>query len=187
VAAVDEGDRMLGHLFIDGFHALVGEGLLDPLSAFAVRPAVQHASGSEALLELRVLRIVRVFRLFLRIKVIEVAEELVEAVRRRQELVLVAQMVLAELAGRGAQRLQQVRDGRVCRPETDVGSGHATLVRPVRIGFCPVMNAARPALKLSIDDIADPLDSGLPDSDKFLISVRLSDRTRSGRTPRAAR
>ena len=122
-------ERMLGHLFIDGFHALLGEraGILDPLPAFAVRPAVQYASGSEPLLELRVLRIVRVLRLFLRIEVVEVAEELVEAVHRRQELVLVAEMVLAELAGRVAQRLQQFGDGRVFRPQTDIGPGHADL------------------------------------------------------------
>ena len=36
---------------------------------------------------------------FHRVEVIEIAEELVEAVHRRQELVLVAKMVLAELAG----------------------------------------------------------------------------------------
>ena len=104
-----------------------GPGVLDPLPALAVRPAVQHASGSEPLLELRVLRIVRVLRLFLGIQVIEVAEELVEAVHRRQELVLVAQMVLAELAGGVAQRLQQFGDGRVFRPEADIGAGHADL------------------------------------------------------------
>ena len=37
--------------------------------------------------------------IFHRIEVIEVAKELIEAVHRRQELVLVAKMVLAELAG----------------------------------------------------------------------------------------
>src|SRR5437868_1544197 len=64
---VDEGEGMLGYLVIDGFHALFGQrtGILDSLSALAVRPAVQHASGAEPLFELRVLRIIRVFRLFL--------------------------------------------------------------------------------------------------------------------------
>ena len=38
-------------------------------------------------------------RVFHRVEVIEVAEELVEAVHRRQKLVLVAKVVLAELAG----------------------------------------------------------------------------------------
>src|SRR4029450_11318906 len=51
---------------------------------------------------------VRQLRLLLGIEVVEVAEELVEAVRRREELVLVAQVVLAELSGGIAQRLQQL-------------------------------------------------------------------------------
>ena len=54
--------------------------------------------GPKRFAELRVLRIVGVLRLLLGIEVIEVAEELVEAVVGRQELVLVAEMVLAELA-----------------------------------------------------------------------------------------
>ena len=92
---------MLGHLVIDGFHALLGQrtGVLDLLSALAISPAVQHASGSEMLLERRVLRIVRVLRLLLGVEVVEVAEELVEAVLGREELILVPQVVLAELAG----------------------------------------------------------------------------------------
>src|SRR5690242_4529648 len=35
VAAVDEGGRMLSHLFIDGFHALFGEG---PVSSMLCPP-----------------------------------------------------------------------------------------------------------------------------------------------------
>ena len=58
---------------------------------------------------------------------IEVAEELVEAVHRRQELVLVAEMVLAELTGGVAERLQQFRDGRVFRPKADIGARHPDL------------------------------------------------------------
>ena len=46
-----------------------------------------------------------------RVEVIEVAEELVEAVHRRQELVLVAEVVLAELAGGVAHALEGGRDG----------------------------------------------------------------------------
>ena len=53
------------------------------------------------------------FRLVLGIQVIEVAEELVEAVHGRQEFVAVAEMVLAELPGCIALRLQQLSDGRV--------------------------------------------------------------------------
>ena len=46
-------------------------------------------------------------RVFHRVEVIEVAEELVEAVDGRQELVPVAQMVLAELAGGVALRFER--------------------------------------------------------------------------------
>jgi hypothetical protein len=52
------------------------------------------------LLEFRIVRIVRVLRFVLGVEVIEIAEELVEAVNRRQKLIAVAEMVLAELCGR---------------------------------------------------------------------------------------
>ena len=55
------------------------------------------------------------FRLILGVQVIEVAEELVEAVNRRQKFVAVAKMVLAELPGRIALRLEQFGDGRIER------------------------------------------------------------------------
>ena len=45
-------------------------------------------------------RIVFAFRLFLGVQVIEIAEEFVEAVHGRQELVAITKMVLSELAGR---------------------------------------------------------------------------------------
>ena len=53
------------------------------------------------------------FRLVLGVQMIEVAEELVEAVHGRQELVAIAEMVLAELSGRVALRLEQLGNGRV--------------------------------------------------------------------------
>jgi hypothetical protein len=76
---------------------------------------VQDAAGTEFLLEPRILRIVFVFRVLLGIEVIEIAEELVEPVHRRQETVLVAEMVLAELAGGVAERLQELGDRRILR------------------------------------------------------------------------
>ena len=88
---------------------------------------MEHAAGSELLLEFRVLRIVGQFRLFLGVQVIEVAEEFVEPVHGRQEFVPVAQMVLAELAGGVAERLEQFGDGRVFFLQADSGAGHADL------------------------------------------------------------
>ena len=60
-----------------------------------------------------------------RVEVVEVAEELVEAVHRRQELVEVAEVVLAELAGRVALRLQGGGDRRGLGRHADVGAGLA--------------------------------------------------------------
>ena len=53
---------------------------------------------------------------------VEVAEELVKTVGRGQELVLVAQVVLAELAGGVAQGLQEFGQGRVLLAEAQVGA-----------------------------------------------------------------
>ena len=78
--------------------------------------ALEHAARAELRLERRVLRIVGMLRLLLGVEVIEVAEELVEAVHRRQVLVAVAEMVLAELAGGVAERLQRLGDGDVFAP-----------------------------------------------------------------------
>ena len=59
----------------------------------------------------QILRVVGVARVFHGVEVVEVAEELVEAVDGRQELVLVAEMVLAELTGGIALGLQRRGDG----------------------------------------------------------------------------
>src|ERR1700693_580022 len=82
VTLVDEAESMFGCLFIDGFHAFLGEGarVLNFLSALTISPAVQHTSGSEPLFEFRVFRIVRVLRLFLGIEVVKIAKKLVETV-----------------------------------------------------------------------------------------------------------
>ena len=93
-------------------------------------PAVHDAARPEALLELGVLRIVGVLGLLLGVQVVEVAEELVEAVDRGQELVPVAEMVLAELAGDVAQRLEQLGDGRVLGLQPLVGARQADLGQP---------------------------------------------------------
>src|SRR6478752_5115231 len=51
--------------------------------------------------------------LILGVQVVEVAKKLVEAVNGRQEFVAIAEMVLAELSGRVALRLEQLGNCRV--------------------------------------------------------------------------
>ena len=108
-------------LLVDGFHALLGQraGVRNLLAALAVGHAVEHAARSKLLLEFRILGIVRQFRLFLGVEVIEIAEEFVEPVHGRQKFIAIAEMVLAELAGGVAERLQQFGDGRVFRVQSD--------------------------------------------------------------------
>ena len=140
---------MLEHLVVDRLHPLLRQRarVLDPLLADTAeaavlgvvvlvrRPGVDDAARPEALVEVGEVvgrRPVRLLRLLLRVQVVEVAEELVEAVHGRQELVQVAEMVLAELPGRVAERLQQLGDRHVLGLEADVEPGTPTLLRPVR-------------------------------------------------------
>ena len=58
---------------------------------------------------------------------IEVPEELIEAMHRRQVLVAIAEMVLAELAGRVTEALEHLRDGHVFGLDPQGGAGHADL------------------------------------------------------------
>ena len=92
-------------------------GVFDRLPALAVTPRMQHAARPELLPELGILRIVVGLGLLLGIEVVEIAEELVEPVHGRQVLVAVAEVVLAELAGGVALRLEQVGNRR--RPVGD--------------------------------------------------------------------
>src|SRR6266542_829004 len=105
---LNEVYRAREELLVDSLHALLGErtSILNFLSAVGVRKGMNHTPGTELLPERGVLRIVHVLRLLLCVQVVEVAEELVEAVVRGQVLIQVAEMVLAELAGGIAKRLQ---------------------------------------------------------------------------------
>jgi hypothetical protein len=58
-------------------------------------------------------RVVEPLGLFFRIEVIQVAEKLIEAVHRRQILVAISEMVLAELTSCIPKRLQQLCNSRV--------------------------------------------------------------------------
>ena len=122
--------RARGDVVVDRLHPLLGEraGVLDLLRA--VRHCAQlwiTPRGPKFLRKLgksgSSLGIVRQFRFLLGVEVIEIAVELVEAVHGRQHLVLVAEMVLAELAGGVALRLEQFGDGRVFLLQPEVGAG----------------------------------------------------------------
>ena len=97
---------------------LLSGPVLDLLRAVRVRPAVDHAARPVLLAHLRILEVVRMLRLVLGVEVVERAEELVEAVRGRQMLVEVAEVVLAELPGHVALRLEQsaIVTSRACSP-----------------------------------------------------------------------
>ena len=98
---------------------------------------MQQTARAEFLLELRVFRIVRIFGVFLGIEMIEVAVKLVEAVHRRQIFVHVAEVVLAELTGRVAERLKYFGDGRVFCLQADIGAGNADLGQTGAIAALP--------------------------------------------------
>jgi hypothetical protein len=96
---------------------------------------VEDAPGREELVEAREVvgrRPVRQLGLLLGVEVVEVAEELVEAMDRGQELVPVAEVVLAELPGGVAQRLERsaIVGSSGCRPMS--APGMPTLLSPVR-------------------------------------------------------
>ena len=74
----------------------------------AVALHLKTPRGPNSALEAGVLGVVDVLRLFLGIQVIEVAEKLVEAVHRGQELIAITQMVLAILERHVAEGLQQL-------------------------------------------------------------------------------
>ena len=141
---VDEVGTARGDVIVDRPHPLDRQrpGILDPLPADGAEarvhggiidfggPGMQHAARAELRPERRVLRIVALFRLLLGVQVVQIAVEFVEAVHGRQELVAVAEVVLAELAGRVAKRFEQFGDGRVLFLEPDLGAGQPDLGQP---------------------------------------------------------
>src|SRR6185369_16894779 len=95
-------------------------GVLDLLRAVRVGPAMQNSTRSKLLLEVGILGIIGILRFLLGVQVIEVAEKFVEPVHCRKELVPVAQMVLAELPGHIAERLQDLGDCGVFRSQSEI-------------------------------------------------------------------
>jgi hypothetical protein len=85
------------------------------------REAVDHVARTDGRLE--VLRIVGMARVLHRVEVIEVSVKFVEAVHGRQELVQVAEVVLAKLAGGVAQTFERRGDGRGLGGHSDRRTG----------------------------------------------------------------
>ena len=130
--------RFVGHLPVDGLHALARQraDVLDLLLADATpfgllrrvlhvrRPGMEHAArrihlgefgGGIGRTQLRIdlPRIVELFRLLFRVQVVEVAIPFVEPVHGGQELIAVAQVVLTELSCRVALRLEDFGERRI--------------------------------------------------------------------------
>ncbi len=118
--SLDEIDRSIGSFVVDRLHAFSGQraGVLNGLLAYAA-PArllggiilvgsltAEHAARAEHLLEFRILRIRPPLRLLLGVEVVEIAEELVEAVHGGQRFIGIAKVVFAKLRGGIALRLE---------------------------------------------------------------------------------
>src|SRR5262249_13453614 len=129
---------------VASLHALLGErtGVREPLLANSApawlfgriiligRPRMHHAARAEHVAEVRKVLwvwVVRQFWLFLGVEVIEIAEELVEAMAGRQHVVQVTEMFLAELAGRVALVLEAGSDSDQLIRHADRRSRHADL------------------------------------------------------------
>ena len=90
---------------------------------------MEHAARPELLEVFRIFRIVGQLRLLLGIEMIEIAEELIEAIDGRQRLVAVADMVLAELPGGVAEIFHDAADGGVELAHAHRRAGEADLGR----------------------------------------------------------
>ena len=89
-----------------------GTGVFYPLSAIGIGPGMDDSARTIFFLELRVLRIKIAFGLFFGVEVIQVSKEFIEAVVGRQMLVMIPEMIFAELARGVALSLHNVRNRR---------------------------------------------------------------------------
>src|SRR5262245_34398691 len=147
--ALGEVARRRKEFVIDGLHALFGQrsGVLDALCAVRVGPAVQYATRAIVLSEIRKVllrRIIAQLRLLLGVQVVEVAKELVEAMLRRQVLVAVAEVILAELAGGIAEGFEQFGNSGIFRTHAH-GSAWQSDLTQTRAEYALAHNERRTA------------------------------------------
>ncbi len=88
--------------------------------------------GPNFFLKGRIFRIIFIFRFFFCVQVIQVAEELIKTVCRRQEFIFIAQVILPELTSSISQgfRNSAMVGSSFCNPTS--APGKPTLVNPVR-------------------------------------------------------
>src|SRR6185436_8632749 len=124
-----ERSGVLALLFAPGTEAGILAGRIGRCSY-----TLHHAARTELCPEGWIFRIVGILRLVLGIQMVKIAEEFVEAVHGRQEFVAVAEMILSELSGRIALRLQKLGDGRIFfrQPLLRRGQSHLQKTRPQR-------------------------------------------------------
>ena len=122
-------ERSLREFLVNRLHALDVErpGEFDFLRAVRICKRVDHTPRAVFLPQRRIFEVVHILRLLLRVEVVERAHELVEAVRGGQSLVGVAEVVLAELRGHVALRLEQLGDGHITRLESFLRARQANL------------------------------------------------------------
>jgi hypothetical protein len=124
------------------------------------RRAGRSARGRSAVGQFQVARVVLVLGLLLGVEVVEIAEELVEAVVGGQVLVAVAEVVLAELAGGVALALSSTAMVGSSSRMPSSAPGRPTLERPVRNTLWPMMNEDRPGgaglLAVVVGDVVAP-------------------------------
>src|SRR5262245_5337011 len=139
--ALHEVDRTGQELLVDRLHALgvqgtcvlddllahAPEGFIDRIVVLVNCPAFQHPARTEFFATVGILWIVRILRLLLGVQMVQVAEEFVETVHRRQVFVTVAKVVLAELPGRVAEMLEELRDARILETEPKLCARKADL------------------------------------------------------------
>ena len=116
--AIDEIERPSKELLVHRLHALLRQraGVLN----LPIGCALQYAARTELLFEGRILRIVYILGLFFGIEVVEIAEEFIEPVLRREKFIFVAEMIFPELSGRVTKRLKQFCDRRIFRAQANI-------------------------------------------------------------------